>query len=278
MSQSRRLHMERALYRWTRTLPVELRLCHKILGSEIYALSQRNAKGRQIHVPYFITLTIMSRSSSAASTPSPVAILASSFVAGIFEEFLARDELSALGSIFTFYLLAAGVALASVRRYSSLSLTVQQDLSVLQNSLQELSKRWPSAIGAKNALQNVIDATPPDTNGLGLPQLAWLSAEQQLLFEGFAPELCRLWPYYRNETRATNTPIVNGVHTNESTELMTAEILENLRYPLAARQERIQTPIMNFNPPPEADNPLANYQYDGIGNWLLNDWGPDVLW
>jgi hypothetical protein len=279
ISQDKRLHTERALFRWTRTLAPHLLLSRKEEGSNRYVLSDYNVKARQLHVPYFITLTILGRSGMTNSNISAVAILASSFVAGICEDFLARDELLYLGPIFTFYLLAAGVALASLRRYPTLWPVAEQDLEVLQASLKELSKRWPSAIGALKALQNVMSATrpAPDTTTIA-PPLAWLNADQSLLFDGFCTDICRLWVSYHKETTPPVASHLNGTNS-ENTEIMTAEILGSMRYPGTARQSRVPTPQMASysGSAGEPENPL-NYEYVGVGNWLLNDWGPEVLW
>jgi hypothetical protein len=274
MSHSKRLHLESALYRWTRTLPVSLRLSEQADTSDIYTTSTWTFNARQLHIPYFITLTIMSQPPTTQSPVSPVAILASSFVAGIFEEFLARDELQFLGPIFTFYLLAAGVALVSTRHYPALWQTAQQDLRVLQNSLEELSKRWPSAIGALKAMRNVIDRASVGSATSVAAQLKWLDVEQQLVFQHTRLDLCRLWSIYENETCIDST-LIAPPNNNHSTELMTAEILGNLRYPLSSRPDDTQPAMVPFG---DTDLSLDNFQYEGIGNWLLNDWQTDLAW
>jgi hypothetical protein len=124
---------------------------------------------------------------------------------------------------------------------------------VLQNSLQELSKRWPSAIGALRGLRNVIEraarravqnSNTPTGNSVGtIPQLG---TEQKALLEDFPHDLCRLWPYFSSEnsqqqphTLASNSnpnpntqtaPHVQVQPQGSITERMTAEILGNLRY------------------------------------------------
>jgi hypothetical protein len=263
MPRSKKLLLESALYRWIKTVPETLRLAHAPNTSNIFTASASNFNARQLHLPYLITLTIMARSMTSyppkqeytytrtPSTISAVALVASSFVAGIFEEFLARDELQYLGPIFTFYLLASGIALVSTRRSPTLWRIAQQDLEVLQNSLQELSKRWPSAIGALRGLRNVIEraarravqnSNTPTGDSVGtIPQL---DAEQKALLEDFPHDLCRLWPYFSSEislqqlqTVASNSnpnpqtaPHVPVQPQGSIMERMTAEILGNLRY------------------------------------------------
>lgn len=220
---------------------------------------------------------VLGRSTASHGHVSSIALLASSFITSIFEDFLARDEIQFLGPIFTFYLLAAGVTLLSIRRYSELWKVAQQDLAVIQDSLGELSKRWPSAIGAIKALSNSMEASVvSEDKEVALPALEWLDMEGQLLFEGFSTEMCKLW-----------TPLEQHVHgqhishdhstENPSSELMTAEILGNLRYPLPAR-DLAPTPMPQFGGSGgDSDNALGKFQYDGIGNWLLTDWGAEIL-
>ena len=211
---------------------------------------------------------------------SPVAIIASSFVAGIFEEFLARDELQFLGPIFTFYLLAAGIALVSTRRYPNVWPIAQQDLEILQSSLQELSKRWPSATGALKAMRNVIDralsAEPSSSPHRAAPPMDFLTTEQQLLFQSFPHDLCRLWALYEKQSNEQTSTDDIRQQSNESTEMMTAEILGNLRYPLSARPGDVPGHIEAFGD--TGGEAVANCQYEGIGNWLLADWEAEPPW
>lgn len=318
------MYLESALYRWIKTLPDSLRLSQSSNSSESFTASARNFNARQLHLPYLITVTIMARSmtsyppkqesssTSTSSTISPVAILASSFVAGIFEEFLARDELQFLGPIFTFYLLAAGIALVSTRRDPTLWRIAQQDLEVLQNSLQELSKRWPSAIGALRGLRNVIDRaatrvllnnTNSTTASTGMGTMQQLSAEQKILLEDFPHDLCRLWPHFsisqnpllqqvasNANLSPSNLNSVNDQPQGEITERMTAEILGNLRYPPPPVLPDETRPVTEANlSMPMLDafsdaggggdggiDSVADCQYAGIGDWLLTDWGLEM--
>ena len=80
--------------------------------------------------------------------PSTAALLASSFVAGIFEDFMARDELRFVGPIFTFYCLTAGMAQLSCYRHTGIIDIAEENLAIMGRALQELSKRWPSAVGS----------------------------------------------------------------------------------------------------------------------------------
>jgi hypothetical protein len=84
--------------------------------------------------------------------PSVVSILASSFISGIFEDLLARDEIRYLGPMFSFYLLAAGVVQLSCYRWAGLWSSAQQDLEITFRALEEMGKRWQSAVGSSRNL------------------------------------------------------------------------------------------------------------------------------
>jgi hypothetical protein len=87
LSRSLRLQIETRLSAWITTLPRTLQL-HSPNGG----LSPYNFLSRQLHIPYFTALTILFRPTSPSTPPSSVALLSSSFAAGIFEDFLARAK------------------------------------------------------------------------------------------------------------------------------------------------------------------------------------------
>ena len=281
----RRLHLENALYRWTRDLPKNLRLFQQSSAADgsTESLNLRlpyNFEARQLHVPYFVTLIIIHRSSSPDGVPSAAALLASSFVAGIFEEFLARDELRFLGPIFTSYLLAAGVAQLSCHRYPYLWEAAEQELSVINTSQRELGKRWPSAIGALNALQNIRDAVSKQAaSGLPTP-INGLSGEQHSFFECFGPHLCRQWAPIMSH-RAPVRQADQGQYNSTESDMMTAGILAELKTPAATPAlERMPLAMSSQYGDADtgADETLLRSPYEGIGNWLLSDWGSQAPW
>ncbi|KAH9220152.1 hypothetical protein DL95DRAFT_481158 [Leptodontidium sp. 2 PMI_412] len=153
--QEKRLHSESSLFKWTRILPGSLRIRRsKTAISNEQAAYSFNA--RQLYLPSFTTVAMLTRTKSDQHNISPATILASSFVAGIFEDSLARDEQKFLPSVFTFYILATGVSFAPLRKYPTLWNVAQQDLKILRTALDQLGQRWASARGAKRALQNII--------------------------------------------------------------------------------------------------------------------------
>jgi hypothetical protein len=143
--QEHKKSFEDRLFRWLKTLPTNLQLCRPIEGRP---LRQYSFESRQLHVQYFSVLVILYRSPDPKVNPSVASLLASSFIAGIFEDFMARDELRYLGPIFTFYCLTAGMAQLSCYRYSGLVGIAEENLGIIFRALEELSKRWPSAVGS----------------------------------------------------------------------------------------------------------------------------------
>ncbi len=279
MSRQQRLNIENALYRWTRGLPEHLQLFHQ----HNLTLRPYNFEARQLHIPYFVILAIIYRSPSPGGAPSAAALLASSFVAGIFQDFLTRDEIRFLGPIFTFYLLAAAVAQLSSYRYPDLWCSAEQELKVINISQRELSKRWPSASGAMRVLQNITDAVTKRVRS-DHPPLMGLSVDQHCLFTVFGADLCQEWAYIMENAfeKHTRRPD-HGQYRSTTSDLMTAGILADLKTPSAtpALDPQVSLPVL-------FDNQLAYYDgvgtgldapinghYEGIGNWLLASWSSE---
>lgn len=282
MSRHQRLNIENALYRWSHSLPENLQLFYR--GSNP-TTRPYHLEARQLHVPYFVLLTIIYRSPSPSGAPSAAALLASSFIAGIFQDFLTRDEIRFLGPIFTFYLLAAAVAQLSCYRYCSLWRSAEQELKVITISQKELSKRWPSAMGALRVLQNLTDAVSKQTRS-NHPPLMDLSIDQHSLFDVFGAELCREWEYImKNAFEKHVRRPDHGQYRSTTSDLMTAGILADLKTPSATPAPDPTVPLpmvfdhhvgyyggavsgLGFDEP-------TNGHYEGIGNWLLANWSSD---
>jgi hypothetical protein len=257
-------------FRWMRTLPDHLQLCFASPGRPLRTYS---FEARQLHVQYFTVLTILNKTLPPSTTPSTASLLASSFVAGIFEDFLARDELRYLGPIFTFYLLAAGVSLLSSYRYTGLWHLAEQDLQIIIKAQQELGKRWPSAIGSLKRMTDVRDKVVKLQRSTYFPENN-LTTEQMQFFDGFGSDLCRSWDVlFVNENSSTQ---------QATRDLMTAGILQDLRTPGGIYTE--SGVAVDGHAGMSLDAPLMDIsldQYGGIGNWLFNDWeiqGGGTLW
>jgi hypothetical protein len=261
-------------FRWMRTLPDNLQLCYASPGRPLRTYS---FEARQLHVQYFTAVTILNKTLPPASTPSTASLLASSFVAGIFEDFLVRDELRYLGPIFTFYLLAAGVSLLSSYRYTGLWHLAEQDLQIIIKAQQELGKRWPSAIGSLKRMTDVKEKVTKCQRSTYFPENN-LKPEQTHFFDAFGSDLCRSWDVlFVNESSSVQPA---------TRDLMTAGILQDLRTPGGVYVEsgHEQAGSLDGQAGMSLDAPLMDItldQYGGIGNWLFSDWeiqGGGSLW
>jgi hypothetical protein len=292
LSRLKRQHLEKSLYHWIKELPEELRLSHHT-GSDSkstiqYTPQPYNFRARQLHVPYFVTLAIAFRPPTNNVSFSLTSHLACSFVAGIFEDFIARDEIRFLGPIFTFYLLISGVGLLQARNYPALWIYAQQDLQVVNVALRQLSTRWASAIGAQKALQSVTDAVMRKTYETPTPPLIQLTPQQLSYFDVPEKGICRAWApvnAYFNRSYSNATSNVEIV----TPDLMSPGFLADSRLPfglpsmgqIAAPGETLEQSERDGMEVPEellGDDQSNDTQYGGIGNWLLSDWSTPRPW
>ncbi|KAJ5266912.1 hypothetical protein N7478_009720 [Penicillium angulare] len=285
--------IENRLYRWTRELPVELRLFQSSFSNTTQwnvslrnKLSSYSFEARQLHIPYFVCLAIMCRPSPGES-PSSAVILASSFIVGIFEDFLARDELQFLGPIFTFHLLAAGIGLLSSNTIPQLWEQASDSLNTIYMSLEVLAKRWSSAKGSLRALKSIAEKQqnarrPEECQHLGLER------EYKPFFEGFGPEISWTWPYLFPNTSSSTGP----------TELVLASGSPDITFDAFAESRPADTssPHDEYRPlttilDPSIGNATGSTrraltddffhnQYEGMGDWLFKDldWSADIPW
>lgn len=291
LSRLKRQHLEKSLYHWVKELPEELRLSHHT-GSDVrssiqYTPQPYNFRARQLHVPYFVTLAIAFRPPTNNGSFSLTSHLACSFVAGIFEDFIARDEIRFLGPIFTFYLLIAGVGLLQARNYPALWTYAQQDLQVINESFKQLSTRWASAIGASKALQSVTDAVSKKTYETPTPALMQLTPQQLSYFDVPEKGICRAWaPVHAHFNRPYSTS--SNVEIT-SPDLMTPGFLADTRLPFGLPQmgqisgagENLEPSDRDGMDVPEellGEDQTSDTQYGGIGNWLLGDWSTPRPW
>jgi hypothetical protein len=274
LTRRTRQSIETALYHWIQDLPGSLRLFRNAAISEASSTeniqSPYNFEARQLHIPYFIILVILFRPSAVGSRPSSVATLASSSVAKLFEDFLARDEIRFLGPIFTFYLLAAGGSLLSCRRLPHLwENRAQKDMQTIQVSLKELAKQWPSATGSLRALQGIADEVAKMPQEDTMLPLTTLSNDEKSFFSMFGPSLSWAWD---DLIAGQHSRGVSGSQCQRTeSEIMTAGILAELRTPIAspaAVDDHQQLSTFLEHQPDD----LMHSQYDGVGNWLLKDW------
>jgi hypothetical protein len=256
--------VEAALFRWTRMLPLHLRLANYSALTQALELRPHNFQARQLHVPYLACIIIMSRSGSPHNGISPAAIFAASFLAGIYEDLLARSLVSRLAPTFTTFGFMAGLVLMSLRPYPTLWATAQVDLAIIQNALQELSSRWRSAIGASKVIQKALQSEIPN-NQFHNVQLTSLSRDEIPLFEGFPLELCRMWSAYENEKASQSMDLnLEPAHTRHTDPM--AEVLLGLH-----GQQTSNAPVgLDFAPD---DAFFSAPSFEGIPDYFWGDWG-----
>ncbi|KAJ5813676.1 uncharacterized protein N7503_000426 [Penicillium pulvis] len=189
LTHSKHVAIERDLRLWISELPSCLRMYQQTpeKNPTMYDLEIW-----QLHVPYFTALTILYRPLYSTSIPSPVPLLSSSFVVGIFEDFLARDDVRRLNSIFTFHLLIASFPQLMCYKYSALRSSVEDELNVIKMALHEMSKQWDSALGPLRIIEGCSREvmTAPPVGTFGIPKL---SPDEIAFFNAFGPESCRKW-------------------------------------------------------------------------------------
>lgn len=263
MNNANRQQMESVLFRWTRTLPHNLRLSHELTYDVMYDFLSLEFKARQLHVPYFMCLIILARSATPLGTISPVAAFAASFVAGIYENFLARDQVKYLQPVFTSFALVSGIVLLSLRPYPELWEVAQVDFEIILKCLLELSKQWKSAIGASKALQKAVESHDSALGSISTRSLTWLTQDQSYLFEGFSLDLCRMWAPYKAKVTQIGEPGMD--HRNFELQ----EPFEGM-FPSSSTQPPALSNAFSFS----GDEGEQYYVpgYEGIGNWFMNDW------
>lgn len=269
----RRLEFENALFRWIKRLRTDLQQPASGKPSD-----QHTPETRQLLVAYFAILAILYRSESPLSSPPAASLVASSLITGVFEEFLARDEIRHLGPVFAFYALCAGLAMVPAYRYPSLRRTAEYEISVIKLTLQELSKQWASAHGSLCALNKVIGEVQRQSSfNDPVPMVA---PDVVPFFEDFGPVSCRQWKLVVGQQAGDYAVNMGDSRTG------TPSILPDLRGSAAADRITPQGPTSSQTDSYAADNiaggsPVLDLLgggwegsgFDWSGSWLLSDWG-----
>lgn len=229
--------LENALYRWVKQ---DFR---SVVSSSHphYSLETRH-----ILVTYFTNLIILDRTPTSDGIPSVRSLIASSFLSGVYKEFLTRDELCYLGPAFAFYALCAGLALIPTLRFPALRGIAMEELQTLIECLRVLSRHWGSAFGALRALQRLggeISQQPMRED-----EVPVLRDEMVPFFEDFNKTLCQQWNAF---SQTEDAPVVD-----------------------------VPVPELPLGPEPVgegfADLDLLNGNWEGAGfdwsgSWLLDD-------
>ena len=240
------------------------------------------SESRQLIVAYFAILIILYRSPTPLSPPSAASLVASSFIAKIFEELLARDELRHLGPVFAFYALCAGLSQLPAYRYPSLRSTAEYETTIIKLSLQELSKQWASSFGALYALNKVREEILQQSDFDG--PLPTVSSDVASFFDDFSPELCRYWSLVTGQNRPSEPaearddqdhPTVNTANRLSTPGLQgpsgtNASMAEGIDPSFSMYYDQILAAVS-----PSMDFLGAGWDgsgFDWSGSWLLSDW------
>lgn len=223
---------------------------------------------QQLLVIYFTVLIILHRSPIPNSVPPAASLIASSFIAGIWNDFLLRDQLRYLGPVFAFYGLCAGLPLLSSCRYTHLQSTAEHELTVMKLSLQKLSERWLSAVGPLRALNKLTEEVRAQGPFDGPSPT--LDPETASFFEGFDNRLCKQWNLIGQAPELSNGNIAS-MTTCSLTDVQDPN--DSLR-PLDARPDEQLTDDYNLPARETGLDPFSNNweaaDFDWSGSWLLN--------
>lgn len=300
LTRQTRQDIENRLYRWTRDLPPSLRLFEHLttpaenIVPKRLKLARYDFEARQLHIPYFICLAIMCRP-DPDNSPSPAFILASSFVSGIFEDFLARDEIQFLGPIFTFHLLAAGIGLLSCHNIPPLWEKATDSLQTIYLSLEVLSTKWSSAKGSLRALRSIAEKQQNmgEKTWTGSPPIA---REYLSFFDCFGPEISWAWSYFIGSSPPRDARGLMEVEP--AVGIVEGASLGSLAEPHTDTISSSMASVNEYRPLTTMLDPQAGYtmedttrsiendsfynQYQGMGDWLLRDldssWTGDMPW
>lgn len=177
------------LYVWLHELPCHLQLFNQELGA---GLNTYDFVSRQIHVIYFTTLILLLR---AYSPTAKGAVLAASFIAAIFEEFLIRDEVRYLPAIYKFFLLTAGITLVPARnKFTEETNDASVDLAIIKKALRSFAERHPSALANLHTLERMERSFGISAHGPDAPAI--LEDSQRMFFRTFGSGLCRQWRFF----------------------------------------------------------------------------------
>lgn len=286
LSMPKRQEIRNALYCWVNELPRQLCLCNSPSSQQDNAYDMRT---RCLYVPYFVTLTILYRSARPQEVSATIAAVASSFLTGIYEEFLARDEFRFLASTYKFYLFATGMAQVHTQAVlSSRFEIIEQEFGIVKSSLEALATRWPSATSNIRALEAASQSISSPTRQPTLVPLSSHDEAYPLLHHNFGPDLCRLWHLIDSKhkepndlslddtrwraTGAEDIPLA-GSHASQAASPMLNSL--PTQPPANFSSSSLLNPVSGLEPPStdcnmDDDPALWSWpMFESSGNWLL---------
>lgn len=263
ISRQRRVDLENAVYRWAKQVIPRLR--SSVAAQDDAAIC--NLEVQQMLVMYFVVLTILHRSPTPGSVPPAASLVASSFIAGIYEEFLLRDELRYLGPVFAFYPLCAGLSLLSSCRYTHLQGTAEHELTVMKLSLQKLSERWLSAVGPLRALNKLTEKVR-ELGPFEGPSPT-LDPDAASFFEGFDTTLCKQWQAIGHSSEPSGGTMGIASTCTMADIQDPNDALRSLGAPPGQQPDTYDFASLDVSLDPFSNN-WEGAGFDWSGSWLLN--------
>ncbi|OJD16082.1 hypothetical protein AJ78_03715 [Emergomyces pasteurianus Ep9510] len=305
LGRSSRTSIEHRLFRWMSELPPQFNLHDRKTGR----LCPYNFKARQLHIPYFTALSILFRPTVMDTPPSVAPVLSSSFVVGIYEDFLARGEIPLLAPVFIFHLLAAALAEVACHNYPLLWARTEKEFNVINQALDEFAHRFPSALGAQRVVKGVTAAVQKQQSQRPSFELS-VSENQFQFFDFFGPDLCSKWDlvyglrydYQRKhmvpKDLPRHGPILSRTQDENNDDDLNADDfaaagLISLQDPKNSSTATLPStqPLPGNEPGVIAGEDLRTFSMDPsglpfstsslidpVGNWMLNDWMTDLTY
>jgi hypothetical protein len=205
MTLAKHQHFEALLHDWPMQVPEHLRFPEFGMSTDTYMSLQTQLNLRQLHLPYLLSLAIIGRSLKTESL-SAQPVIAASFIAGIFRDVLARDEIKHLAPIFSRYCIASGFFLALLQPLDQVWATCQADMNVFRKALQELGQRWKSAQAGLRALEHFM-ALREKQPRRALQKVLWLTDSQVGFFDCLPRDYCLVWDSLHEFCRLSPTTL-----------------------------------------------------------------------
>lgn len=286
LGRANRVAIEARLLNWSRYLNEDLRIYH-----QAGKLASYNFKVRQLWVAYFTALVFLFPTTAHLS--SATALLATSFIVAICEEFLNRGELPMLAPVFVFYMMTAGLVQSIGLRCPDLETETRHELDIIHQCLAEMGKRYPSATGARRVIRAVCRAATKQDKQAGSLMFT-MDDNQRQYFEQLGPELCPKWDAIQRMCKDAGAITARQRAVNKRTRPAAIEAQQEIP---DGRFEDVGRLVTGFDPSPVlgtegmapalAMNPeqemLDTTEYfmegmDGFGNisslggWMLGNW------
>lgn len=259
--------LETDLRQWILDLPDEIRPTDNSGTLKPYDFDTR-----QLYLPYFAAICITHRNQRTSSGLSAAALLASSCIVRLTEDFMARDELRCMNAMLAIYLLVAGLAQLSC--YGHPVLWQKAELDVVVQALEELSQTWHTAKGSLKILRRAETILVRHQRQTLLPLRVQAEPHHAIYFEAFGDVFSAksnvLMQFIRGDKDILNDPLHElsapatvMTHTATDTLISETESASNVV------QTDPQTHPLDSEWMTSAsdDGSIAGY-----GNWLLQGW------